>query len=70
MVSAGNWSMLATSTLGYTSDVEDNEEHAGDVDGTDNTSDADATLWAPTPDPEARDDELDSEPLRKCGRLV
>ena len=49
---------------------DDNEEHAGDVDGTDNTSDADATLWAPTPDPEARDDELGSEPPRKCGRLV
>ena len=49
---------------------DDNEEHAGDVDGTDNTSDADTTLWAPTPDPEALDDELDSEPPRKCGRLV
>ena len=86
MVRAGNWSMLATSLEGYPSDVEDNEEHAGDdneehagdvdgtdntsdVDGTDNTSDAD-TLWRLTPDPEARDDELDTEPPRKCGRLV
>ena len=63
---------------GYPADVDDNEEHAGDdneghagdVDGTDNTSDADTTLWAPTPDPEARDDELGSEPPRKCGRLL
>ena len=59
---------------GYPADVDDNEEHAGDdneehagdVDGTDNTS----TLWAPTPDPKARGDEPDSEPPRKCGRLV
>ena len=77
MVRAGNWGMLMTSLEGYPSDVEDNEEHGGDVDGTDNTSDADTdntsdadTLWGPTPDPEARDDELDSEPPRKCGRLV
>ena len=47
---------------------DDNEEHVGDVDGTDNTSGASTMCGGPTPDAEAFDDELNSEPPRKCGR--